>query len=193
MTPISQKRHGNFFSFHYFNSRFLVEDICVALIIPATADKYLYLCLLVMFMKITWALYSLYKVNQILSKPASSSKTQIAEVGLEWTGEWSFNYLLQTLALLAVFRVIVGISWNFILIIGLLFQLYDYYFCEEHVHLPLRVLGWRFYHLPKAKKVRCLISKKIFSPHREIAISTVSSKIVVENLKGERGQYDEEN
>lgn len=172
---------------------FLVEDICVALIIPATADKYLYLCLLVMFMKITWALYSLYKVNQILSKPAGSNKTQVAEVGLEWTGEWSFTYLLQTLALLTVFRVVVGMTWNWILLIELLFQFYEYCFCEEHVHLPLRVLGWRFYHLPKAKKVRCLISKKVFSPHREIAISTVSSKIVVENLRKERDKNDEEN
>lgn len=193
MTPISKKKHGGFFSFHYFNSMFLVEDICVALIIPATADKYLYLCLLVMFTKIAWALYSLYKVNQILSKPAGSNKTQITEVGLEWTGEWSFNYLLQTLALLTVFRVIVGISWNFILIIELLFQLYDYYFCEEHVHIPLCILGWRFYHLPKVKKVRCLISKKEFSPHREIAISTVSSKIFVENLRKERDKKNEEN
>lgn len=191
MTPINKKKHGNFFSFHYFNSMFLVEDICVALIIPATADKYLYLCLLVIFMKITWALYSLYKVNQILSKSASSSKTQVAEVGLEWTGEWSFNYLLQTLALLTVFRVVVGMTWNFILIIELLFQLYDYYFCEEHVHIPLYILGWRFYHLPKAKKARYLISKKVFSPHREIVISTVSSKIAVENNQTGKEQKNE--
>lgn len=181
MTPISKNKHGNFFSFHYFNSMFLVEDICVALIIPAISDKYLYPCLLVMFIKITWALYSLYKANQILSKPASSNKTQVAEVGLEWTGEWSFNYLLQTLALLTVFRVIVGISWNWILIIELLFQLYDYYFCEEHVHIQLYILGWRFYYLPKTKKVRCLVSKKVFSPHQEIEISTVSNNVVVEN------------
>lgn len=181
MTPISKKKHDNFFSFYYFSSMFLVEDICVALIIPAISDKYLYPCLLVMFIKITWALYSLYKANQILSKPASSNKTQVAEVGLEWTGEWSFNYLLQTLGLLTVFRVVVGMTWNWILPIEFLFQLYEYYFCVEHVHLLLYILGWRFYHLPKAKKARYLISKKIFSPHQEIAISTVSSKIVVEN------------
>lgn len=193
MTPINERKHGNFFSFHYFNSMFLVEDICIVLIMLATFDKYLYLCLSIMFIKITWALYSLYKVNQVLSKPSSLSKTQVAEVGLEWTGEWSFTYLLQTLALLTVFRVVVGMTWNWILIIELLFQLYEYYWCEKHVHLPLRVLGWRFYYLPKVKKARCLISKKIFSPHREIAISTVSSKIVVENLKGERSQCNEEN
>lgn len=181
MTPISKNKHGNFFSFHYFNSMFLVEDICVALIIPATADKYLYPCLLVMFIKIVWALYSLYKVNQVLSKPSSSSKTQVAEVGLEWTGEWSFTYLLQTLGLLTVFRVVVGITWNWILPIEFLFQLYEYYFCVEHVHLLLYILGWRFYHLPKAKKVRCLVSKKVFSPHQEIAISTISSKFAVKN------------
>lgn len=193
MTPINKKRHSNFFLFHYFNSMFLVEDICVVLIIPTTADKYLYLCLLVIFTKITWALYSLYKVNQILSKPASSSKTQVAEVGLEWTSEWSFTYLLQTLGLLTVFRVVVGITWNWILPIEFLFQLYDYYFCVEHVHLPLYILGWRFYHLSKVKKVPCLISKKTFSPHREIAISTISSTFAVENLRKERDKNDEEN
>ena len=193
MTPINQRKHGNFFSFHYFNSMFLAEDICVVLIMLATSDKYLYLCLSIMFIKIIWALYSLYKVNQVLSKPSSSSKTQVAEVGLEWTGEWSFTYLLQTLGLLTVFRVVVGITWNWILPIEFLFQLYEYYFCVEHVHLPLRVLGWRFYHLPKAKKARCLISKKIFFPHREIAISTISSTFAVENLRKERNQKNEEN
>lgn len=193
MTPINQKKYNNFFSFHYFNSMFLTEDICVVLIMLVTSDKYLYLCLSIMFIKIIWGLYSLYKVNQVLSKPSSSSKTQVTEIGLERTGEWSFNYLLQTLAILTVFRVVVGLTWNWILLIELLFQFYEYYFCEEHVHLPLRVLGWRFYHLSKAKKVRCLISKKVFSPHREIEISAVSSKIIVENNQIGKDKKNEEN